>query len=92
MVITFYRSCTKFVQDRLNTLASFKPVALSYIGQHSVGAYSQRAETLNTAFQVNPKRFKGIAPKPPKLPDAAWINPPKKENVAGNTDHSSTLN
>jgi len=36
-------------------------------------------------------RFKGIAPKPPKLPDAAWINPPKKENVAENTDHSSTL-
>ena len=31
--------------------------------------------------------------KPPfELPDTAWINPPKKENVAGNSDHSSTLN
>ena len=52
----------------------------------------QRAETLNAAFQANPMRFKGIAPQPPRLPDAAWINPPKKENVAENTDHLSTLN
>jgi len=28
---------------------------------------------LNAAFQINPKRFKGIAPQPPKLPEAAWI-------------------
>jgi putative transposase len=39
----------------------------------------QRAEALNTAFVAHPQRFKGIAPKPPALPTAAWINPPKKE-------------
>ena len=39
----------------------------------------QRAITLNAAFAANPVRFKGVAPKPPALPAAAWINPPKKE-------------
>jgi putative transposase len=42
----------------------------------------QRAETLHAAFQANLMRFKGNSPQPPKLPDAAWINPPKKDDVA----------
>lgn len=41
--------------------------------------FEQRAATLKTAFAANPKRFKGKGPQPPKLPTAAWINPPKKE-------------
>ena len=41
---------------------------------------AQRALTLDTAFAANPIRFKGRAPKPPTLPTAAWINPPKKES------------
>ena len=39
----------------------------------------QRSLTLNAAFAAHPLRFKGIAPQPPELPTAAWINPPKKE-------------
>jgi putative transposase len=39
----------------------------------------QRAITLDAAFTAHPMRFKGVAPKPPALPTAAWINPPKKE-------------
>ena len=39
----------------------------------------QRAITLDAAFAAHPMRFKGVAPKPPALPTAAWINPPKKE-------------
>jgi putative transposase len=39
----------------------------------------QRAATLAAAFTAHPIRFKRIAPKPPELPTAAWINPPKKE-------------
>ncbi len=39
----------------------------------------KRARTLETAFVSHPIRFKGIAPKPPALPIAAWINSPKKE-------------
>jgi putative transposase len=42
----------------------------------------QRALTLDAAFAAHPIRFKGLAPKPPKLPTAAWINPPKKESAS----------
>jgi putative transposase len=47
----------------------------------AIALTQQRALTLNTAFIANPQRFKGIAPKPPELPTAAWINPPKKETA-----------
>jgi transposase InsO family protein len=39
----------------------------------------RRAVTLDAAFAANPIRFKGLTPKPPELPTAAWINPPKKD-------------
>jgi putative transposase len=39
----------------------------------------QRAITLDAAFASHPIRFKGVAPKPPVLPTAAWINLPKKQ-------------
>jgi putative transposase len=53
--------------------------------------FAQRAETLNEAFLANPKRFKGKLPQPPKLPIAAWINPPKQEPDTDITLDSSTL-
>ena len=40
----------------------------------------RRADTLDAAFTVNPIRFKGRNPKPPELPTAAWINPPKEDS------------
>jgi putative transposase len=42
---------------------------------------AQRRITLDAAFAAHPIRFKGIAPKPPALPTAAWINPPKREST-----------
>ena len=36
----------------------------------------QRAITLEAAFHANPIRFKHVAPQPPEVPLAAWINPP----------------
>jgi len=39
----------------------------------------QRAITLDGAFASHPIRFKCVAPKPPALPTAAWINPPRKD-------------
>jgi putative transposase len=41
----------------------------------------QRRITLMTAFAAHPHRFKGLAPKPPAVPTAAWINPPTKETA-----------
>jgi len=42
----------------------------------------QRTVTLDAAFAAHPIRFKRVAPKPPALPTAAWINPPKKESTS----------
>jgi putative transposase len=58
------------------------PAAVHY-GQ-AQGLFKLRADTLDAAFLVNPKRFKGTCPQPPKLPVAAWINPPKMEPTAIN--------
>ncbi len=44
----------------------------------AVALTAQRAVTLDAAFAAHPIRFKGRAPKPPLLPTAAWINPPKR--------------
>ncbi len=54
--------------------------------------FQQRADTLNVAFLTNPKRFKGRVPQPPKLPTAAWINPPKQETATNTTLDPSALN
>jgi len=43
--------------------------------------YEDRAEALKTAFNLNPKRFKGKVPKPPALPKPAWINKPETGSV-----------
>jgi putative transposase len=37
----------------------------------------QRQQVLQAAYQKNPERFVKGLPKPPQLPDAVWINPPK---------------
>jgi putative transposase len=40
--------------------------------------YAARQETLDAAFQKTPERFVRMSPKPPQIPTAVWINPPKK--------------
>jgi transposase InsO family protein len=40
---------------------------------------TRRAETLTAAYEATPERFTR-KPKPPKLPNAVWINEPPKEN------------
>jgi putative transposase len=45
----------------------------------AVAMTRRRALTLEAAFTAHLIRFQGRAPKPPALPTAAWINPPKKE-------------
>lgn len=54
--------------------------------------FKQRADTLDAAFAAHPKRFKRNCPQPPKLPVAAWINPPKKESVLSKKPLVCTLN
>ena len=40
-----------------------------------------RQDTLLTAYARHPERFVRQPPRPPILPDAAWINPPAKETT-----------
>ena len=77
-------------QHRHSGIGYMTPEAVHY--DHAHALYQQRAATLDAAFLANPKRFKGIAPHPPRLPVAAWINPPKKEPDDKKTPHHSTLN
>jgi transposase InsO family protein len=51
----------------------------------------QRAITLDAAFTAHPIRFKGVAPKPPALPTAVWINPPKKESTPASIKPARSL-
>ncbi len=42
-----------------------------------------RQAALDEAFIANPQRFRGRRPMPPRMPTAAWINPPSsKENLS----------
>ena len=54
--------------------------------------FQQRADTLSAAFLAHPNRFKRNAPQPPKLPTAAWINPPKQETALSKNRSPWTLN
>lgn len=54
--------------------------------------FQQRADILNIAFLEHPNRFKNNAPQPPKLPTAAWINPPKQETATTKSRNPWTLN
>ena len=71
---------------------------IGYMTTHAVhhgeaaAIHLKRAETLNAAFIAHPERFRGIVPKPPALPTAAWINPPKKEITPSVTTPNCSLN
>ena len=54
--------------------------------------FQHRADTLHAAFLAHPHRFKGNLPQPPRLPTAAWINPPKQEIAVTKIPDRSTLN
>lgn len=66
-------------EHRHSGIGYMTPEAVHY--GHAQSLFKQRAATLEAAFLANPNRFKGHVPRPPKLPLAAWINPPKKEST-----------
>ena len=53
--------------------------------------FAQRAATLTVAFLANPTRFPGRGPHPPRLPTAAWINPPKQKTTTTTPDPSTVI-
>ncbi|MEP7245363.1 MAG: IS3 family transposase [Gammaproteobacteria bacterium] len=65
---------------RHSGIAFMTPEAVHY--GRATALTQRRAGTLDIAFAANPNRFKHIAPSPPVLPTAAWINPPKKDAIS----------
>ena len=53
---------------------------------------AKRNTTLEAAFAAHPNRFKGLVPKPPVVPTAAWINPPKEEITSPEIIVANSLN
>jgi len=49
--------------------------AMLHTGQ-AQAIHTARAQTLNAAYAAHPERFVRKPPQPPRLPTAAWINPP----------------
>ena len=64
-------------EHRHSGIALMPPATVHYGRDTALTA--QRGVTLDAAFAAHPSRFKGVAPRPPTVPVAAWINPPKKE-------------
>jgi transposase InsO family protein len=58
----------------------------------STALTAQRTVTLDAAFAAHPARFKGIAPRPPSVPLAVWINPPKKDITPPTIKSNCSLN
>jgi putative transposase len=55
------------------------PPAVVHDGQ-AQAAYDARSLVLAAAHAAHPERFVRQAPRPPALPTAAWINPPRPTN------------
>jgi putative transposase len=51
-----------------------------------------RQATLAAAFAMHPERFVRGLPKPPRVPDAAWINPPREKPTLQETLESILTN
>ena len=52
------------------------PPEVVHYGQ-AQAAYDARSQVLAAAHAAHPERFVRQAPRPPQLPTAAWINPPR---------------
>lgn len=64
-------------EHRHSGIALMTPYTVHYGGAQALTR--TRCATLDAAFLAHPERFKRVAPRPPELPVAAWINPPKKK-------------
>jgi putative transposase len=76
-------------EHRHSGIALMTPHAVHYGIAETLQA--QRAQTLQRAFTAQPLRFKGRTPEPPELPQAAWINPPKKETTTADITNTCSL-
>ncbi len=50
-----------------------------------------RQKVLDEAYAAHPERFVGGVPRPPQLPEAVWINPPRPEQEAATLERAANL-
>lgn len=67
---------------RHSALGLMTPAMVHY-GQ-AEAVREKRSRILKAAYAAHPERFVRGLPQPPKLPEAAWINPPGPEEVLTN--------
>jgi len=77
---TFFNWYNK--EHRHSGIALMTPAQVHYGTAQKV--FEVRSRVLAEAFAKNPSRFKGRLPKPIPLPEAAWINKPKTEELESN--------
>jgi putative transposase len=78
--LRFDRRCSSALPSvRHSGIGLMTPHAVHY--GHGAQITQQRREMLMTAFAAHPQRFNGLAPKPPAVPTAVWINPPTQEII-----------
>ena len=58
------------------------PPMVVHLGQANA-VVAARQQTLDVAAAVHPERFVAGHPTPPRVPDAAWINPPVMSSTSG---------
>lgn len=69
-------------QHRHSGIGLMSPHAVHYGDAEAL--HARRSQTLQIAYAAQPLRFKGHIPRPPALPTAAWINPPKENTSPEN--------
>jgi putative transposase len=74
--------CTRFFdyynhEHRHSALGLHTPASV-HTGD-AIHIQQRRQKTLDRAYTANPDRFSNRPPTAPKLPTAAWINPPTPE-------------
>jgi putative transposase len=77
-------------EHRHSGIGFMSPDTVHY--ERSTALTEKRAVTLDIAFAAHPARFKGIAPRPPSVPLAVWINPPKKDTTPPTITTNCSLN
>jgi putative transposase len=68
-------------QHRHSSLGLMTPATVHY-GQAAT-LTAQREVTLQAAYEQHPERFVKGLPKPPAVPTAVWINPPRSDDQGG---------
>ena len=72
-------------EHRHSGIGLFTPEAVHYGRTKEI--HQTRQDTLLNAYRLHPERFVKKMPVPPELPEAAWINKPKREEKSEEVVH-----